>query len=42
MRPRLPNIALQTHEGRRVRFYDDLVRGRVVLINFIYTKCTGI
>jgi protein SCO1/2 len=34
-----PNIPLLTQEGRPVRFYDDLVRGKTVLINFIYTSC---
>ena len=37
--PALPNIPLTTHEGEEVRFYDDLVKDRVVAINFIYTKC---
>lgn len=36
-----PNPYVVTQEGRRVRFYDDLVKGRTVLINFAYTKCTG-
>jgi len=34
-----PNIPLVTHEGREVRFYDDLVAGKVVAINFIFTSC---
>jgi cytochrome oxidase Cu insertion factor (SCO1/SenC/PrrC family) len=34
-----PNIELTTHEGQKVRFYDDLVAGKVVCINFIYTSC---
>ena len=38
----LPNIELTTQENRRVRFYDDLVRGKVVLINFMYATCSGI
>ena len=39
----LPNVALTTHENRRVRFYDDLVRGnRIVVINFIYAQCADI
>ena len=38
----LPNYALTTHEGREVRFYDDLVKGKLVLINFMYTNCKGI
>jgi protein SCO1/2 len=36
-----PNVALQTHDGRSVRFYDDLVKGKKVIINFTYTTCTG-
>ena len=37
--PAFPNILLLTHEGRPVRFYDDLVKGKTVLVNFIYTSC---
>jgi protein SCO1/2 len=35
----LPNVELTTHEGRVVRFYDDLVKGKVVAINFMYAGC---
>jgi protein SCO1/2 len=35
----LPNVELITHEGRVVRFYDDLVRGKVVAINFMFATC---
>ena len=38
---RFPNPVLVDQEGRSVRFYDDLVRDRVVMVNFAYTKCTG-
>jgi protein SCO1/2 len=38
-RQHLPNLPLTTHEGRVVRFYDDLVRGKVVAINFMFTSC---
>lgn len=38
----ISNRTLWTHEGRKVRFYDDLVRGRVVTVNLAYTRCTGI
>ena len=37
-----PNVELTTHEGRKVRFYDDLIRDKVVVINFMYAKCEGI
>jgi len=36
----LPNVVIQTQDGKRVRFYDDLVKGKVVLINFMFTSCT--
>ena len=35
-----PNVVLKTHEGRNVRFYDDLLKGKIVLINFMYASCT--
>jgi protein SCO1/2 len=40
-RGRFPNVPLRTHDGRTVRFYDDLVRGRIVTINFMYVECEG-
>ena len=33
------NVALLTQDGRRVRLYDDLLKGRTVLINFFYANC---
>jgi len=35
-----PNVPLITHEGNEVRFYDDLVKDKVVMINFMYASCT--
>ena len=32
---------LTTHEGRKVRFYSDVLDGRVVMVNVIYTNCKG-
>jgi protein SCO1/2 len=37
-----PNVTLVTHESRIVRFYDDLVKGKIVLFNFFYTRCEGV
>ena len=37
---RFPDVMLTTHEGTEVRFYQDLVKGKVVLINFMYATCT--
>lgn len=36
------NTTLLTHDGSRVRFYDDLLKGKLVLVNMMYTTCTGI
>ena len=40
--PHFSNVPVITHDGRTVRFYDDLVRGRTVVFNMMYTVCTGI
>ena len=36
-----PNFELTTHEGKKVRFYDDLMKDKIVVINFMYVKCEG-
>lgn len=38
---RFPDVELVTHEGRRVRFYRDLIQGKVVALNFMYVTCEG-
>jgi protein SCO1/2 len=37
-----PNVLLTTHQGKRVRFYDDLLKDKIVLINFMYAQCEGV
>jgi protein SCO1/2 len=37
-----PNVRLTTHEGKEVRFYDDLIKNKIVVINFMYVKCDGV
>jgi len=37
-----PNLVLTTHEGKKVRFYDDLLKDKIVLINMMYAKCEGV
>ncbi|HEX5732377.1 MAG TPA: SCO family protein [Blastocatellia bacterium] len=40
--PRLfTNARLRTHENKEVRFYDDLIAGKQVLINLMYATCEG-
>ena len=36
------NLPVTTHDGKTLRFYDDLVKGKIVIISFIYTSCTDI
>jgi protein SCO1/2 len=33
------NTILTTQDGEQVRFYDDLLKGKIVAINLIYTTC---
>jgi cytochrome oxidase Cu insertion factor (SCO1/SenC/PrrC family) len=37
-----PNHTLVTQDDKTVRFYEDMLKGRVVLINFMFTKCAGV
>jgi protein SCO1/2 len=37
----IPNVALTTQDGKVVRLYDDLLKGKKVAINLMYTKCTS-
>ncbi len=36
---RIPNVPVITHQNHTVRFYDDLIKGKHVLINFMYASC---
>lgn len=36
---RFPNTELITQDGKKVHFYDDLIKGKIVAIDFIYTSC---
>ena len=37
----IPNVALRTHNDVPVRFYDDLVKGKQVVVNMMYANCEG-
>ena len=37
-----PDLALLTQDNKAVRFYQDLVKGKIVLFNFFYAHCEGI
>ena len=34
-----PNLPMVTQDGQTVRLYDDLIKDKIVLINFIYASC---
>lgn len=37
-----PNSPLITQDGKTVKFYDDLIKGKTVVINFIFTRCGNV
>lgn len=39
--PDFPDVLLTDHNGNKVRFYEELVKGKIVFINFMYATCTG-
>lgn len=38
----IPDVMLLDQNGNSIRFYSDLVKGKVVFISFIYTTCTTV
>ncbi|HSP77864.1 MAG TPA: SCO family protein [Myxococcaceae bacterium] len=42
LRVQVPDVPLVDQHGRQVRLWSDLVRGQVVAINFIFTRCKTI
>jgi len=38
----IPDVEVVNQEGQKIKFYTDLVKDRVVAINFIFTTCTTI
>jgi cytochrome oxidase Cu insertion factor (SCO1/SenC/PrrC family) len=39
-RPRIPDVEVLDQNGRKLRFYSDLIKGKTVAVNFIFTTCT--
>lgn len=37
-----PNLPVTNQNGEQLKFYDDLIKDRIVVIMFIYTSCTDI
>jgi protein SCO1/2 len=38
-RPQFPNVPLINQDGETLYFYDDVIKGKVVSINFMFTSC---
>ncbi|HEV2663673.1 MAG TPA: SCO family protein [Blastocatellia bacterium] len=38
----IPDLPLLNQDGKQIHFYRDLIKGKVVAINFIFTTCTTI
>ena len=37
-----PDVTLLTHEGKKVSFYNDLIKGKIVTLNFMFADCQEI
>ena len=37
-----PNLPVVTQDGKTLRFYDDVLKGKIVVVNFMYTSCPDI
>ena len=40
--PSIPDVKVITQDGRTVDFYSDLIKGKVVAVNFVFTTCTTV
>ena len=41
-RKHFPDVPLLNQDNQKVRFYDDMVKNKIVTINFFYATCEGI
>lgn len=39
---RIPDVIIRDQNGKSLNFYRDLVKGKVVAVNFVFTTCTAI
>lgn len=37
-----PNLPVLDQDGRKLAFYDDVIKGKIVVVSFIYTSCPDI
>jgi protein SCO1 len=38
----IPDVELLSQDGKKIDFYEDLLKGKTVVISFIYTSCTNV
>ena len=38
----LPNVEVVDQDNRHLEFYDDVIKGKIVVISFVYTSCKSI
>ena len=38
---KFPKVELKTQDDKTVELYDDLIKGKIVILNFFYTTCDG-
>lgn len=38
----IPDVKVTTQDGKTVDFYSDLIKGKVVAVNFVFTSCTTV
>lgn len=41
-REHFPDVVLVNQDGKKVRFYTDLLKDKIVVLNFFYAKCEGV
>jgi len=37
-----PNVELVTHTDKKVKFYDDVLKDKIVILNMMYADCEGV
>jgi protein SCO1/2 len=37
-----PDVPVVTQDGKTLRFYDDLIKGKIVVVNFVFTSCSDL
>jgi protein SCO1/2 len=37
-----PNLPVVTQDGKTLRFYDDVLKDRIVVVSFVYTSCSDL